>query len=228
MDAQARRKLWIAGAAMGSILVALFALWKFTPLGELFSAANVEDTLGAISGRWWTPWLLAALFTPAAVVMFPRPILTLAAVAVFGFVEGFAISMGGVLASALLFYLIGRRVGEPHLEKFAGGRMPRIRKLLRREGLKAVMVVGLLPVAPFAIEMLVFGAMRVKLWHVLVGVFVAMLPGMLGMTVLGHQLITAVREGHGVNHAVVAATLVALAALAFFTRRWWKRVQKEL
>lgn len=228
MDAQARRKLWIAGAAMGSVLVALFALWKFTPLGELFSAEHLEDTLEAISGRWWTPWLLAALFTPAAVVMFPRPILTLAAVAVFGFLEGFAISMGGVLASAVLFYLAGRRIDEKHLDKLAGRRIPRIRKLLQREGLKAVTVVGLLPVAPFAIEMLVFGALRVKLWHVLVGVFIAMLPGMLGTTVLGQQLMASVRHGQSVNKGIVAATVVALVALGFFTHRWWKRVQAQL
>ena len=228
MDAQARRKLWIAGAAMGSLLVALFALWKFTPLGEMFSARNIEGTLEAISGRWWTPWLLAALFTPAALVMFPRPILTLAAVAVFGFAEGFAISMAGVLASAALFYLVGRRIDEKRLEKLAGSRIPRIRKLLQREGLMAVTVIGLLPVAPFTVEMLVFGALRVKLWHVLLGVFLAMLPGMLGTTVLGHQLVASLRHGQSMNRGVVAATVVALVALVFFTHRWWKRVQAQL
>ena len=228
MDASPRRKLWIAGAAMGSVLVALFALWKFTPLGDLFSAEHVEDTLEAISGRWWTPWLLGALFTPAAVVMFPRPVLTLAAVAVFGFLEGFAISMGGVLASAALFYFAGRRIDEKRLERLAGQRVGRIRKLLQREGLKAVTVVGLLPVAPFAIEMLVFGALRVRLWHVLVGVFIAMLPGMLGTTVIGHQVMNSLRHGQAMNKGVVAATVLALVALGFFTHRWWKRVQAQL
>ena len=228
MDAQARRKLWIAGAAVGSLLVVLFALWKFTPLGEMFSAENVEGTLEAISGRWWTPWLLAALFTPAALVMFPRPILTLAAVAVFGFAEGFAIAMGGVLASATIFYLAGRRIDEKRLEHLAGPRIPRVRKMLQREGLMAVTVIGLLPVAPFTIEMLIFGALRVKLWHVLVGVFLAMLPGMIGTTVIGHQLMNSLRQGQTMNRGIVAATVVALVALGFFTHRWWKRVQAQL
>jgi uncharacterized membrane protein YdjX (TVP38/TMEM64 family) len=228
MDAQARRKLWITGAAMGSVLAVLFCLWKFSPLGEMFSAEHVEDTLEAISGRWWTPWLLAALFTPAAVVMFPRPILTLAAVAVFGFAEGFAISMAGVLASAMVFYLAGRRIDEKNLERWAGKRIPRIRKLLKKEGLMAVTVVGLLPVAPFAIEMLIFGALRVKPWQVLVGVFLAMLPGMLGTTVLGHELMNAVRNGQSVNRVVVGVTVLALCVLVYVTHRWWKRVQAQL
>ena len=228
MDADVRRKLWIASAAMGSLVVALVVLWKFTPLGELFSAEHVEGTLEAISGRWWTPWLLAALFTPAALVMFPRPVLTLAAVAVFGFVEGFAISMAGVLASAVIFYFAGRRIDERKLERLAGPRMPRIRKLLQREGLMAVTVIGLLPVAPFTIEMLVFGALRVKLWHVMVGVFIAMLPGMLGTTVIGHQVMAAVREGRHVNGWIVGATVAVLAVIVFLTHRWWKRVQAQL
>ena len=228
MDAATRRKLWIAAAAIGSLLLALVLAWRFTPLGEALSAAHLEETLEAVSGRWWTPVLLAALFTPAAVVMFPRPILTLAAVAVFGFLEGFAISMAGVLVSAMVFYFAGRRISEKKLEKLAGSRLGRIKKLLQREGLMAVTVIGLLPVAPFTIEMLAFGALRVKVWHVVVGVFIAMLPGMLGTTVIGHQLINSLREGGHVNPWIIGVTVAALVAIGFATHRWWKRVQRQL
>jgi phospholipase D1/2 len=228
MDKTGRRKLWIAGGAIGSLLLAMALLWKFTPLGHAFSAEHVESTLEAISGRWWTPLLLAGLFTPAAIVLFPRPILTLAAVAVFGFLEGFAISMAGVLVSAVLFYYAGRRISEEKLEELAGPRLPRVKKLLQKEGLKAVTVIGLLPVAPFTIEMLIFGALRVKVWHVLVGVFIAMLPGMLGTTVLGHQVINAVRHGDHLNPWIIGGTIAALVAVGYATHRWWKRVQKQL
>jgi phospholipase D1/2 len=228
MDAPVRRKLWIAAAAIGSLLVALALAWKFTPLGEAVTPRNVVDTLESVSGRWWTQPLLVFLFTPAALVMFPRPLLTLAAVAVFGFAHGFALSMAGVLLSALVFYFAGSRIDERRLERMAGPRMGRIKKLLQKEGLKAVTVVGLLPVAPFTVEMLIFGALRVKVHHVLIGVFLAMLPGMLGTTVLGHQFMAAMREGGEANRWIVGLTLVALVALGWFTRRWWKRVEKEL
>ena len=66
------------------------------------------------------------------------------------------------------------------------------------------------------------------LLSVLLGVFLAMLPGMLGTTVIGHQLMASLRDGQGMNKGVVAATLMALAALVFFTQRWWKRVQAQL
>jgi phospholipase D1/2 len=228
MDAPPSRKLWIAAAAIGSLLVALALAWKFTPLGEVVTTENVVGTLESVSGRWWTQPLLVFLFTPAAIVMFPRPLLTLAAVAVFGFLHGFALSMAGVLLSALVFYFAGRRIDERKLEHIAGARLARIRKLLQKEGLKAVTVVGLLPVAPFTVEMLIFGALRVKIHHMLIGVFLAMLPGMLGTTVLGHQFMAGLREGGHVNPWIVGATVAALVAIGFATHRWWKRVQAQL
>jgi uncharacterized membrane protein YdjX (TVP38/TMEM64 family) len=228
MDAPTRRKLWIAAAAIGSLLAVLALAWKFTPLGDAVTAANVVDALESVSGRWWTQPLLVALFTPAALVMFPRPLLTLAAVAVFGFAHGFALAMTGVLLSAMVFYFAGRRIDEAKLERIAGARLGRIKKLLQKEGLKAVTVVGLLPVAPFTVEMLIFGALRVKVHHVLMGVFLAMLPGMLGTTVLGHQFMAAMREGGQANRWVIAATVAALVGLGWYTRRWWKRVEKQL
>ena len=228
MDDKTRRKLWIAIAAIGSLLLALALAWKFTPLGEMVTAENIESALESVSNRWWTPILLVALFTPAAIIMFPRPLLTVAAVAVFGFAKGFGLSMAGVLLSAVVFYYAGRRIDVKKLERMAGPRLARIKKLLQKEGMLAVTVVGLLPVAPFTLEMLVFGAMRVKIHAVLGGVFLAMLPGMLGTTVLGHQFMNAVRQGQQVNRWVVAVTIAALVAIGFATHRWWKRVQAQL
>ena len=43
----------------------------------------------AFGEQWWAPWLLMASYTPACLVMFPRPLITLAAVIAFGPVWGF-------------------------------------------------------------------------------------------------------------------------------------------
>ncbi len=88
--------------------------------------------------------------------------------------------------------------------------------------------VGLLPVAPFPIEVLVAGALRVKLHHLLGGVFIAMLPGMAGTTVLGHQFLAALHGDREMNRWVVAATIVVLVAIGYATHRWWKRVQAQV
>lgn len=228
MDKNARRKLWIAAAAVGSVLLALVIAWKFTPLKDVVSATAVIDWLESISEHWWTPVLIVALYTPAAMIMFPRPVLTIAAVAVFGFLQGLAFAMAGVLLSAIVFYYAGRRIERKKLERIAGPRMARLSKMMQKEGFVAVTVVGLLPVAPFPIEMLVAGALRLKLHHVLGGVFLAMLPGMLGTTVLGQQFLAAMHEGRQMNRWIVGVTIALLVALGWFTHRWWKRVQAQL
>lgn len=223
-----KRRLLIAGAAIALLLGALTLAWKYTGLGESLSPEAITGWLEAVSGKWWAPVLMVLIYTPASIVMFPRPILTLAAVAVFGPLYGFTLAMAGVLLAAFLGWLAGRNIDEERLRKWAGPRLDKIKRVLRKEGLFAMAAVGLLPIAPFPIEVLVAGALRVKLFDLLGGVFIAMLPGMLGMTVLGHQLMAALHGDRKMNLWVIAATVLALAAVAWFTHRWWKRVQAQV
>lgn len=223
-----RKRLLFAALAVAVLVGALAAAWKFTDLAEVVTADRVMGWLDSISGRWWAPVALVLAYTPAALVMFPRPLLTLAAVAVFGPLLGFAYAMAGVLLSAVVGWLAGRNIDERRIRRWAGPRLDRIKRVLRKEGLLAMAAVGLLPVAPFTIEMLVAGALRVKLHHVLGGVFIAMLPGMVGTTVLGHQFLATLHGDREMNRWVVGATIAVLAAIGFATQRWWKRVQAEV
>ena len=138
----------------------LFAAWRWTPLADYVTVERVLAWAEGFERYWWAPFALAFAFTPASVVMFPRPLLTLAAGVAFGPWEGFAVAMGGVLLNALLLYVVGRYAAKEKIEKWGGPRLARVGKLLRKEGLLAVATVGLVPVAPFVVEGLAFGAMR--------------------------------------------------------------------
>ena len=206
-------------------IVALFAAWRWTPLADFVTAERVIDWAESLARFWWAPAALAFSFTPASVVMFPRPLLTLAAVMAFGPWEGFAVAMSGVLLNALLLYLIGRYGAKDRIEKWGGARLARVGKLLRKEGFVAVATVGLLPVAPFVIEALAFGALRLKLRHVLPGVAVAMTPGILGAVLMGDQIAAALSQDRSVNRAVIVGTVVGMAAIMLLTRRYWRKLQ---
>ena len=203
----------------------LFAAWRWTPLADYVTVERVLAWAEGFERYWWAPFALAFAFTPASVVMFPRPLLTLAAVVAFGPWEGFAVAMGGVLVNALILYCVGRFAAKEKIEKWGGPRLARVGKLLRKEGLLAVATVGLVPVAPFVIEGLAFGALRLKLRHVLPGVAIAMLPGMLGAVLLGDQLAAALSQDRSVNRAIIAGTVVAMAVIMLLTRRWWGKLQ---
>jgi uncharacterized membrane protein YdjX (TVP38/TMEM64 family) len=85
--------------------------------------------------------------------------------------------------------------------------------------------VGLLPIAPFFVEVLAFGALRLKLRHVLPGVALANLPGTLGTTVLGDQIAAALSSDRALNPWIVAAIVAAMAAIAFYTHRKWRALE---
>lgn len=227
MDAARKKRLYIAAAVVATVSIALALAWRFTELAEVIRPRNMIEWLGGFSGQWWAPVVLAAIYTPACMVMFPRPLLTLAAVVVFGPLKGFAVAMSGVLVSALILYFWGRRIDEKRLRKWAGKRYDRLAKMLRKTGFVAIATLGLLPVAPFAIEMVAAGAARVRLRDLIPGVAVAHLPGMLGLTVLGDQIMSALR-GEGMSTMLVAVVVVVMVAIFFFTRRTWKRMQEAI
>ena len=220
-----RNPLFLITAALVVAAILLTAAWRWTPLNEFVTTERVVGWVEGFSRYWWAPLALATAYTPASVVMFPRPLLTLAAVVAFGPYEGFAIAMGGVMLNTLILYLIGRYGAKEKIERWGGPRLARVGKLLRKEGLLAVATVGLLPVAPFVVEGLAFGALRLKLRHVLPGVALAMLPGMIAAVLLGHQIAAAISSDRSVNRAIIVGTVLAVVALGFFTRRYWGKLQ---
>jgi len=218
----------LARAAAVIVAVALCATlaWRYTPLHEYVTPARVVDWVETFSGYWWAPFAVALLYTPAAFILFPRALITMAAAVAFGPWEGFAVAMGGIAVSSLVGYGIGRSLDEAAMKRFGGGRVDRIAQLLRREGFMAVTTIGLLPVAPFIASVIAFGALRLRIHHVVGGVLLAHLPGTIGSTLLGDQVAAALSEHRSLNAWIVVGVVLGMAGVAWITRRWWKKLQE--
>ena len=213
------------GLAIAAMALALTLAWRYTDLSEVVTVEAVLEWIEAFSGKSWAPFALVLAFTPASVVMFPRPLLTLAAVVVFGPWKGFAIAMSGILLSALVGHSLGRVLDEKRVRHWGGKRFSRVAKTLRNDSFLAVTLVGLLPVAPFFAEMLAFGALRLKLRHVLPGVFLANLPGTLATTVLADQVAAVLSHERTLEPWIVVAVVAAMATIGFFSHRKWKSME---
>ena len=207
------------------IATALALTWRFTALSEIVTAEAVLDWVDTFKSKPWAPFALAAVYTPASVIMFPRPLLTLAAAMAFGPWMGIAVALGGIVLNALVGYSIGRMLDEKRIKRLGGPRFARVGKMLKKEGLLPVTLLGLLPVAPFFVEMLAFGALRLKLRHVIPGVILSNLPGTLGTTVLGDQIAAALSHERSLNPWIVAGVIAAMAAIAFYTHRKWRSLE---
>ena len=82
--------------------------------------------------------------------------------------------------------------------------------------------------APFAIECMFCGALRTRLWHVLVGAAIGNAPGILATTLLGHQIAAALSHERELNRWIVAVAVLIMVAMAWGTRLWWKRMQSQV
>src|SRR5690606_6349469 len=114
---------------------------------------------------------------------FPRPALTLIAVIAFGPWLGFVYSMAGILISALVMYYLGSFMPHERVRRLAGDKLEVVIRLFERRGVLAVTAVRLVPVAPFGVESIAAGAIRLNVWTFSVGTMLGMMPGVLTETV---------------------------------------------
>ncbi len=217
-----RRALYIL-AGLVAAAIALALVWTHTPLKDVVTRDNAASLAGWFAGFWWAPALVVLAYTPASFIMFPRWLITMTAVLAFGPWKGFVYGMSGIVVAGIATFLPGRLVSRETVKRFAGQRLKPVTKFMERKGLIAVTLVRLVPIAPFPVVNLVMGAMRVKLWHFVLGTFVGMLPGMLAATVLSDQLAAALEDPTRVNFWMIAAAVGGLVGLGFFGQRYMHR-----
>ena len=100
-------------------------------------------------------------------------------------------------------------------------------EVLRRRGLLAVFALRIVPVAPFFIEGMAAGAVRIKLWHYVVGTIMGMAPGTLTTTVFGDQLATALEDPTRINYWLVVGVALLFLLLIWYVRRWFVKEHRK-
>jgi uncharacterized membrane protein YdjX (TVP38/TMEM64 family) len=218
------RLTWVKLLLAAAVVIGLTATWRFTPLAHIFTAENVIEWTQSFSGYWWAPLIVIAAYTPASLVMFPRPLITLAAVVSFGAWTGFACAMTGVLLASAAGYYAGRAFGRDTVRRLAGPHLNRLSDILRRRGVLAITAVRQGPLAPFIVESMVAGAIHMRLWQLSVGTFLGMLPGALMATVLGDAIEEALYDPSRINWWFVTIVVVVLATATYFVQRWLRHV----
>lgn len=218
-----RKPAWGKLAAIVLACAALAAAWRYTPLSELVTPERIIGWARAVRGTAWAPIGVMLIYTPAAFVMFPRPLLTLLTVIAFGPWLGFAYGMAGILLSALATYYAGRVMQASTVERLAGEKLQPVRTTLRKHGLAAMTAIRIVPAAPFALEGILAGAMRLKLWHYMLGTFIGMTPGVFATSVFGDQITRALEDPGTINWWLVAAVLIGFTLLTLLVRRWFAR-----
>lgn len=218
-----RRPAWGKLALMAGVLIAAAAAWRWTPLGEIASAGNIVAWTRAVRATWWAPVVLIIGYTVAAYLLFPRPVLTLVSVMTFGVRLGLLYSSAGILLAALATYYTGRVMKRETVRRVAGDALDEAAKPLKRHGVIAVFAANMLPTPPFAVQNIIAGAMRIRLWEFMAGTALALIPGILAWTVFGHQIMNALDASGKVNYWLIGAAALLLGGFIYGARRWLKK-----
>jgi uncharacterized membrane protein YdjX (TVP38/TMEM64 family) len=159
--------------------------------------------------------------------MFPRWLITMAAVIAFGAWAGFAYAMSGAVLAATASYLAGRMVHRDTVRRLAGRKLNELSRVLVKRGVIAVTLVRLVPIAPFIVVNIVMGAMRIRPHHFVIGSILGFLPGLLATTVLSDQIAASFGDRGGLNAWTIGGAIVAIAGLAFFGQRWLREASRD-
>lgn len=205
------------------LVLGLAVAWSWTPMRQWLDVDRVVSDLQRF-GQSFGPVAATAAFALAMTVAVPLTFLTLVALIAFGPWAGFACAMGGALLGAAASYGIGAWLGHAVLVRLAGARINRLSERLARRGLLAVVLVRLVPVAPFAIVNMVAGASHIRLRDLVLGTAIGITPGTLAMTLFVDQITAALRAPTTLTYVLLGMTVLLIAAGAWGLQRWLRRL----
>jgi uncharacterized membrane protein YdjX (TVP38/TMEM64 family) len=211
---------WIAAAAVLAALGAL-AVWHLAPKADW--TGLIEEWVDR-SGAFGV-LVFAGIYVVATLLLLPSAVLNIAAGALFGLAWGIGAVMGASMLAAIIAFEIARhllreRITAHYTRK---GTPAAIDKALRSEGWKAVALLRLSPLVPFAVKNYLFGVSRVHMRDYLIGTFLGKLPGAIVLTALGTTGRAAMDLTGPPRWGLLAAGIAATALVSWLVGRTARR-----
>lgn len=216
----------LIGVGMFAIaLAALAVAWRWTPLREWVNLDSLVNLARSLEALPFTPIAVIASYVVAGLVMVPVTLLIAVTGIVFGPLEGSLYATGGTLLSAAVSYGIGQWLGRATVQRMLGPRINRLSRRIAKRGILAMIVVRMLPIAPFTVVNIVAGTSHIRLRDYMVGTLLGMLPGILMTVTFVHHLAEAIRNPSAGTIAVLATVATSIIVVAIGLQKLLKRKQ---
>ena len=211
--------------ALGYVVLQEPPVFSYLPVGaqEIFASTSSLQEFVAGFGPWSLLVFLGIQATQVVAGPVPAGPVIVAGSALFGFWEGLALSMAGIMAGSVLAFLLGRRFGLPLLRRLVGEELIAKHRPSpdNSDGWWLLMVL-LLPIpAGGDAACALAGLSSISLRRFMLMAFIGRLPGTVLAAFVGAGLMSA----HA--FAPVAAGLIALVGLGL-TLRYRRRLKTWL
>ncbi len=132
-----------------------------SPARQWLTFENVTAWIHGIAALWYAPVIFVALFAVCSVLFVPASVFVLAAGILWGWVIGTVYSFLGLVSGAVASYYVSRYLGRDLFAKF-GTRAQKIEHFLESAGFRALLILRLTPIFPFALLNYASGVAGVK------------------------------------------------------------------
>ena len=202
-----------------AVLLVLAAAWRWTPFGDWLDADRIVSALRVFEDPLLRAAAVTGLFIAASLLMVPLTVLVVASALILGSWQGFGLALAGALISAMLAFTLGHILSRDMLTQLTGSRVARLSKRISERGIPAVIILRLVPVAPFTVINLVAGASHLGPGQFLVGSALGLAPGILVLTLFSDSLYKAVTDPGLASLGVLAVVAVLVIGATLGLRR---------
>lgn len=201
-------------AALVALIVAAALAATLLPLHR------VPDAVARMGA--WAPYGATVLGALLLAALVPRTAISIGCGVLFGTVEGGLVGVAAALLAAVGTFTAGRWLGREELAAHAGDRLGRLDGWLARRGVLGVLVVRLLPLAPYGLIGYAYGTTGVRVRDYLGGTLISTPPSAFTYAALGAAVVQP-GDVRLVTFAPAAAGLLVTCAAAVYWRRSGRR-----
>ncbi|HKK17628.1 MAG TPA: VTT domain-containing protein [Opitutales bacterium] len=165
---------WLVAFIVTGLVIA--QLWRsgFSQEQATSMLAALKDTPGMIP-------LVILIFVVGGIIAVPINLLVIATALTLGSWAAIGCGLAGSLLAAAASFGLGHHFGKPLVRRIIGERLDTIINSLRGRGIGSMIVLRLLPIAPFGLINLVAGVSGLRFRVFMIGSAIGMLPGLVAV-----------------------------------------------
>ncbi len=209
--------------ALVLMMLILAVAWRYSINAGVVSADKITALLNTVANWQQLNWLMPViiiLYVILLSVMFPLTLLVIATGFLFDPVWAMLCATAGTLSSSAVSFFIGHYVGREAIEKYGGSKIKKAERFMRDNATNSMIVINLLPIAPFTLTNMLAGAFRMRFVPYMTGSAIGIIPGLLAVILVGGQLgkILQASQPSQIWQGVAVALLVVAALWILIVR----------
>lgn len=205
--------------ALVVLVILLAVLWRYLASTGVLTAERLETWIGRLDAVRSSPWVIPGtmiVYVVALLVAFPLTLLVVLTGLLFGPWWGLMYATAGTLSSSAVTFWVGHLVGRNVLKRYGGKHLKALSGYMSERGIRAMILINLLPLAPFTFTNLMAGAFDMPFGRYMLGSTIGIIPGLALVTVLGGQ-VSRILQAEDNQEIILAVGVSVVVAILFAT-----------